>query len=159
MSRGNHQRFRRRLEQQLRADVELLVAACRTKLCAYETLARSRGELNSEPETWALELPADLLATLTGTAPSSSARTPAPPRSAAPALRSRAGALTLRRAVDQALRQVGETFDRNDLCRELGFEPPRSSLHRVLLDLEREKAIATARIGHGRTPARYRKLP
>ena len=58
MTSRDHERFRRQLEEQLRADAQLLYAAYCAKLRAYETLHRLQGELGDlDPR---LLLPADL---------------------------------------------------------------------------------------------------
>jgi hypothetical protein len=49
MSTADYERYRRRLEEQLRADVQLLYQAYLSKLRAYETVSRTRGELDLEP--------------------------------------------------------------------------------------------------------------
>jgi hypothetical protein len=45
MTPDDYDRFRQQLEAQLRSDVELIYEAYRTKLRAYETVLRARGEL------------------------------------------------------------------------------------------------------------------
>lgn len=163
MPPSEYERFRQRLEQQLRTDVELLFEAYRTKLRAFETVARARGELDprADPRP-ALEIPANLLpapqAAPTGAAPSpapAAASPPAPAPGTAP--RPRAVAYEVQDAVEDALLRVGEVFDRRDLCRAMGFEPRRSTLFRVLTDLQLQGVIAIHEIGAGRTLTRYRK--
>lgn len=167
MPPGDYERYRQRLEQQLRADVGLLVEAYRAKLRAYETVARSRGELEGagpwpEAEVSNLLPPAGSgLAEAPGLAPP-----PAPaaadnrPAAATPppAGTKRRAAFEVFDAVDEALLQVGEVFDRSDLCRVLGFEPSRGTLHRILRELEAEGRVAVAKFGSGRRSSRYRKL-
>jgi len=161
----DYDRFRQRLEQQLRADVELIFEAYQTKLRAFETVARARGELEEGASQPPLARPARLLEL--GPAPSApevaqpaegQAAPPAPPDAApAPAKRPRSYAYEVYDAVEKALAQVGDVFDRHDLCRVLGYVPSRATLHRVLAELEDAGAIAVQEIGIGSRAARYRK--
>ena len=59
--------------------------------------------------------------------------------------------------VQAALAQVPEVFDRNDLVRALGYEPERSSLHRVLEKLVNEGVLVLDSYSAGKIPAKYRK--
>lgn len=154
---SDYDRYRQRLEQQLRADVELLFEAYRAKLRAYETVARSRGEIGSGEDPWpALDLPANLLPPAPGAAlPPAGAPAPAP--ASAPRGRRRAEALTVREAIDEALLKVGETFDRRDLIRALGFTPHRSTFHRTMIDLVYEGTLEITQRGAGTIPSVYRK--
>lgn len=63
----------------------------------------------------------------------------------------------LREDVETVLAQVPEVFDRNDLLRALGYEPERSSLHRVLDRLVNEGVLILDSYGAGKIPAKYRK--
>ena len=81
------------------------------------------------------------------------AESPAP----APAQRQRRGAWALYYEVRDALDQVGPEFVRADICRVLGYEPERSSLHRALLELQREGMIKLVEPGSGRVPSRWAK--
>src|SRR5215208_6067659 len=174
MPSSDYERFRRRLEQQLRADVELLVAAYRAKLNAFETVARTRGELGAGlddlPDPPALALPANLLPGLPGP-PAPVAREALPPGGAAPqpampAPAPQAASSQPRRrpayevpdAVDEALLRVADEFDHNDLYRAMGFKPKRSTLYRILQELERTGTIEIFKLGAARTPTRYRKV-
>src|SRR5262249_11104739 len=114
MPTGEYERYRQQLDAQLRADVELVYEAYRAKLRAYETVARARGE-DFEPLP-AADLP-------TGLRPS-----PAP---AAPARRTKSRAHQVWDSVLAAIETLPEQFDKFDLVKALGFEPRRSTLHRV----------------------------
>lgn len=58
-----------------------------------------------------------------------------------------------------ALGQMPEVFDKEDLLRVLPMKPHRSTLYRVLDDLEyKHKLIVLAQRGSGSTPTRYRKV-
>lgn len=152
---SERERYRGQLEQQLRADVELLVAAYRAKLRAYDTLAGLGGGL---PEAVSWPPPEVSLGPLTaaGLAPSPHAAQPVPAAAAEP--RKRYKPWEIQNAVHQALGRVGELFDKDDLARAMGFTPHRASLHRILLELETNGAITVARRGMGQTPTQYRKL-
>lgn len=63
----------------------------------------------------------------------------------------------LKEDVEAALAQMPEVFDRNDLLRALGYEPERSSLHRVLATLVKKGALVLDSYGAGKIPAKYRK--
>jgi hypothetical protein len=173
MPPGDYERYRKRLEQQLRADVGLLVEAYRAKLRAYETVARTRGELEVAGPWPEVEVSNLLPAAGSGPAePPGLALAPAPapgeggpitaPAAAAPAPRpepkKRRSPFELSDAVEAALVQVGEEFDRRELCRALGFEPSRATLYRILQELEHEGRIAVVEHGTGTIGNRYRKL-
>lgn len=165
MPSTDYERFRQRLERQLRADVELIFEAYQAKLRAFETVARARGELEEGASPPPLSRPARLLEL--GPAPSAPAVaepaegqvTPPSAPSAAPAAskRPRHYAYEVYDAVEKALAQVGDVFDRHDLCRVLGFVPSRATLHRVLVELEEAGAIALQEVGVGSRASRYRK--
>lgn len=53
---------------------------------------------------------------------------------------------------------VPEVFDRNDVCRALGYEPDRGSLYRVIQELMREGSLTIQRKGSGKATTRYRKI-
>jgi hypothetical protein len=59
--------------------------------------------------------------------------------------------------VRNALAEIPETFDRNDICRVLGYEPDRGSLYRTLLELENDGILSVQHRGAGRMPTRYRR--
>ncbi len=61
--------------------------------------------------------------------------------------------------VEAALARLPEVFDRHDLLRALGYEPDRSSLHRILARLVREGVLVLDSKGAGKIPAKYRKTP
>lgn len=166
MPLGDFERYRERLERQLRADVGLLVEAYRAKLRAYETVARTRGELDGAGPWPALEVsnllpaapsgPAEVPGLAPAPAPGDGrlAAAPAPP----PESPKRRSPFEVVEAVEAALSQVGEVFDRRELCRALGFEPNRATLYRILQELEHEGRIAVVEYGSGTIGHRYRKV-
>lgn len=158
--------FRLQLEEQLRRDAELLYQAHLVRLRAYDIVAQAQGELAGPRR----ELPPPILHALLE-APAGAAALPAPaapigppPPAAppAPALRRkqpRTPVNQLHDTVVEALGQLGEVFDKNELCEALGFQLRRASLHDVLRDLLWCGELTLEQRGHGRVPARYRRKP
>jgi hypothetical protein len=142
MTRDEYERHKRRLEEELRAGVELLEAAYRYQLRALELVWAA-----TDGDGAAIPPPVVLPATLEPGAPPPAA----PPRPG----RRRAGELL--EAVRAALAQVPEAFDRNDVCEALGYDPGRGSLYRVLQDLEEEGALIVQSLGGGKVPTTYKK--
>jgi hypothetical protein len=60
--------------------------------------------------------------------------------------------------IEAVLEQVGDVFHKSDLCRALGYEPPRTSLYRALSQLERAGIIKLESPGMGRSAGLYRKV-
>jgi len=60
-------------------------------------------------------------------------------------------------AVRTALGQLPETFNRNDVCAALGYNPDRGSLYRVLQELQAEGSLTMKRRGDGNVPTIYKK--
>lgn len=144
MPQDDYERYRKRLEAQLHADIGLLYDAFHAKLRAYETVMLSRkGELAPEPAESAPEVsPAPAPATLA----LPPARQPmAEPDSVIDALR-------------EALPRLPEEFDKFDLLPALGFEPRRSTFYAALNQLVREGAIEQVREAGGKRAAVYRKV-
>lgn len=138
--------LRLRLEEQLRADVELLYEAHRVKLRAFETVLRAQSDVGSTVEAEVIRPPRALEAAV------EPAREPA---RQAP----RRKAWSVLDAVEEALEQVPELFDKNDLHRVIGQVPSRATLARALEMLIRDGRIRVEQEGTGRQPALYRKLP
>ena len=152
MPPSDYEIYRQRLEEQLRTDVELLYEAYRAKLRAYETVLRTRAEIGSGP--WP---PPDLPLSLPP-APGPQETPPAPAAPATPPQRQRSRAYSVLDAVEDAVGKMGELFDRYDLVRELGFEPKKSTLHRILSDLTVAGVLAVHEVGVGKRPTRFRKV-
>jgi hypothetical protein len=139
MTREDYERQKRLLEEHLRAGVELLEAAFRHQLRALDLVwAATGGEPVAVPRI--PEIPALPIAPV-----------PAPPPPA------RRRAWQLYEEVGAALRNVPEVFDRNDLCRALGYEPDRASLYRTLEFLVQEGTLDVQSAGTGNHPKRYRR--
>ncbi len=132
MTREHYDQRRRQLDAELRAGIVLLESAHRLQVHALD-LAWSM--LSQEP-----------------LAPAAS---PAKPPEQAPAKRRPNNLLE---DLGAAVARLPEAFDRNDICRELGYQPERSMLYRALQDLVAQGSIAIFQGGEGRTPTRYRRL-
>lgn len=129
MTQNEYEQRKRRLEEDLRSGIELLQAAYQTQLRALELvrMGSSAGPAASLPQ------------------PSSQ-----PPRPR----RSHGETYANVRAV---LPQLPEVFDRNDVCRALGHEPDRATLHRSFMDLVREGILRIEAPGLGRNATKYRR--
>ena len=157
MNRAEYQRLRRQIDEELRAGIDMLQAGYRAKVEALDALW---GEPPSE------EVPANEPETSAPPAPESSVSlSPEPsvppiPEPAAPPAKPR----SVRRLdgeveddVRAALDRLGDVFHKSDLCRALGYEPPRTSLYRALATLQREGIIELESPGGGRRANLYRK--
>jgi hypothetical protein len=82
----------------------------------------------------------------------------APPRAAQrPPKRPKAQDYSVYNAIIDALDQLGEVFDKNDLFRVLGFQPKKSNLSDALFELMKNKVIEVEWYGLGNKPTRYRR--
>ena len=141
MNRAEYQRLRRQLDEELRAGIEMLRAGHRAKVEALE-------ELWDEPS---VEIPASRLpeaAPAAGAEPVPAARQP-------PAGRRTPG--EIRAEVEAAMAKLGEVFEKGDLCRAMGYEPRRSSLHRVIEEMLADGVLEVESVGAGRRGSRYRQ--
>ncbi len=144
MTHDEYEQRKRRLEEELRAGVELLETAHRHQLRALQLVWAATG----------MEIPPPVVAPAAAavyTAPA-----PAAPTEVTPA-RARRGPWELHNDVVDALDVVPEVFDRNDVCRVIGYEPDRGSLYRTFLDLKEEGTLVIQKRGSGRSPTLYRK--
>jgi hypothetical protein len=143
MTRGEYERHKQRLEEELRAGMEMLTAAHHHQLRALEMVWAATGK-----EGAAIPPPVVMPATPGFVA--------APPPATPPqSKRHKAGELF--EAVRSALAQVPESFNRNDVCAALGYNPDRSSLYRVLQDLQAEGTLVMKSRGDGNVPTVYKK--
>ena len=140
MNQAEYQRRRRQLDEELRAGIEMLQEGHRTKVEALDSLWLRVAE--ETPESPPIP-----------SAPS--APEPASPVPPAPQERREAGGL--REDVEAALAEVGDEFEKRDICRALGYTPKRTSLHRTLWDLQGEGLIELLHPGSGGRATRYRK--
>ncbi|HEX4964750.1 MAG TPA: hypothetical protein VF173_28315 [Thermoanaerobaculia bacterium] len=141
MTREQYEEQKRRLAEQHRSLMEMVDAAYQTQLQALDMVWRMMSG----------EDPADPRPTL---AP------PAPPRAAAPAppVRRRRRAGELNQEVLAILPRLPERFAFSDVCRALGYDPDRGSLHRTLQELKDLGYVAVHSSGTGTQPTRYRNL-
>ena len=141
MNRAEYQRLRRQLDEELRAGIEMLRTGHRAKVEALEALW-------DEP---AVEVPASRPA---GTAP---ALREEPVPAAPPPPEGRRTPGEIRAEVEAALAKLREVFEKGDLCRAMGYEPHRSSLHRVIEEMLGDGVLEVESVGAGRRATRYRQ--
>ena len=147
MRHEEYERRRRALEAQFREDLELLRAGYQAKLRALEMLwLAPPGE--ALPQAVAVSETLRLSETL---ASSETVTPPEPPKEI------RRG--QVREEIEAAFAELPEEFDRRDVIRVLGYEPPRATLFRVLEQLVVDKWISVAWYSIGRSSTRYAKLP
>ena len=137
MDLAEYQRLRRQLDDELRAGIEMLQAGYQAKVAALGEFWAPQAEAPAQPA-----------------APAPPPSAPAAPEE--PVQRLEPGELLA--DIELALAKVGEVFRKNDLCAALGYEPQRSTLHRVLAELQRDGAIQIDHPGSGRRATRYRKI-
>jgi hypothetical protein len=132
MTRDEYERRKRRLEEQHREGVALLEAAYRQQLRALELVWMTNEEVLPAPPPEA----------------------PAPPPPSPPPRRP---AWALIEDLERVLPGLPETFDRNDVCRAIGYEPDRGTLFRILQDLVVDGVLVLQQRGSGKHPSVYRK--
>src|SRR5436305_6938881 len=147
MRHEEYERRRRALEAQFREDLELLRAGYQAKLRALEMLWLA-------PPGEALRQAAAVSETLRLSETLASSETVTPPE---PPKEIRRG--QVREEIEAAFAELPEEFDRRDVIRVLGYEPPRATLFRVLEQLVVDKWISVAWYSSGRSSTRYAKLP
>lgn len=140
MTRDEYERRRQHLDGELKAGIEALETAHRLQVRALDL-------------TWMML--------------SQESVAPAPPPTRAPAAAAAqepAAALTVEpkdeHLPEDFMAVIGrcpDVFDRNDICRELGFKPDRSALYRALQSLVEDGSLTVLERGEGRTPTRYAK--
>lgn len=136
MTREEYEERRRAFEEQHRADVALMNAAQEARIRSLDRL-------------WQEELDRS------GAAPDASPA-PAQPAPAPKPMRERYSVVN---DLDDALPELPEIFERRDVIRALGYEPPRTTLYHALAQLQKEGAIAIETLSGGGARVRYRKLP
>lgn len=135
MTREEYEERRSALEEQYRADVAMLAAAHEIRLRSLERLWREgdAGELEAAgPEPSAVASP--------------------------PAAKPKTEPNSVLNDLDDALDELPEVFDRDDILRALGYVPPRTTLLRALRTLMGEGTIAAVGVSSGGVKTRYRKL-
>ncbi len=129
MTREEYEASKARIEEHLRAGVELLQAACRQQMEALELVWGGGAEAPAE------NVPAPV------------AETPAPRR--------RAGELY--GEIRDAISNLPEVFHRGHVCDQLGYLSDRSSVYRILQELAAEGFLAVQTTGDNRRPTLYRR--
>jgi hypothetical protein len=135
MTRDEYERRKQRIEEQLRAGIELMESAYRAQIRALDLVWMVQAEEDSE------------------TPRSAPAREPLP---AADKPRRRR-APEVDDDVRAAFASLPEKFTRRDVCEALGYEPDRGALYRVLQDLTRSGALRVESSGAGQRATTYRK--
>jgi hypothetical protein len=154
MRHSEYEQRRRALETQFREDVELLRAGYQAKLRALEMLWMASPETRRLSETLDSSETQEVSETVSSPEAPEPAQEPAPP---AQEPESRRG--MVREEIEAAFEALPEEFDRQDLIRVLGYEPPRATLFRVLNQLVAEGWLSIASYSIGRSSTRYSKLP
>jgi hypothetical protein len=152
MPSEHFERYRKRLEDQLRTDMGLLYEAYLAKLRAFQAVERLRG--NAEGLENAGVDPLTLAEFSPYLPPVPTAAVPMAAPAAAPP---RSEPLEVAEAVEAALSRLPEEFDRFDVLAALDFEPGRSTLYAVLNTLVLKGVLTIVREAGGKRPALYRK--
>jgi hypothetical protein len=150
LNRAEYQRLRRQLDEELRIGMEMIQAGYRAKVEALDALWEE--PLSEEVPASEPELPAPL---------PPEPITPSPPEPAVPAAEPKSARRRdgeIQADLEAALEQVGDVFLASDLCRALGYKPPRTSLYRALATLQREGIVKLESPGEGRRASLYRKV-
>lgn len=140
MNDDEYERRKRALEEMYQADLLMVRAAHETRLRCLEAL-RLAAAPNGLPESRPASPPP-----------------PAPAPRTAPTRPARNQNPDLKEAILAALPALPEVFTKQDVVRAIGFTPSRSSLQRVLMDLDAQKVIRFEKISDGRNPTTYRKV-
>lgn len=153
MTRKEYEERRRALEAQLQADVALIQAAHETRIRSLDRLWQVAAEGEGD-----LAVPA---ASGNGALPAAAVRPAVSAASApgAPARRKMRERGEVLSALEEALPQLPEVFDKRDIARILGWEPAHATLYRALRQLVDEQAIVMESYSLSGTTNAFRKLP
>lgn len=139
MTRDEYERRKRRLEEQLRAGVELLESAYQAQVRALDLVWMLQAEERGEEVAW-------------------SAPAPVKPEPAQPPDRPRRrSAPEVEADVRAAFERLPERFTRRDVCEVLGYEPDRAALYRILQALTQEGIARVESAGEGQRATVYCK--
>jgi CRP-like cAMP-binding protein len=147
MTREQYEQRKRRLEEQLRAGIQLLESACQAQVRALDLV-------------WMLQ------AEESGAGVEHAVSSPAAPSPSAPAAQERPLArpqphgqrtLTARDEIYSSFYRLPETFTRHDVCKMLGHEPDRGTLFRILQEMVGRGYIRVAERGAGQRATVYAK--
>lgn len=155
MNDDEYERRRRALEEMYQADLLMVRAAHETRLRCLDTLRQAQGAPAAQ-ENGAAGAVENHPSKDDPTAPP----LPSPPRPApaAPPKSARPRNPDLRTAIEEALPGLPEVFTKEDVVRAIGFTPSRSSLQRVLMDLDTKQIIRFGELSNGWHPTTYRKV-
>lgn len=135
MTRDEYERRKQRIEEQLRAGIELMESAYRAQIRALDLVWMVQAEEDAEAP------------------PASPARESLPP----PDKPRRRSAPEVDDDVREAFASLPETFTRRDVCEALGYEPDRGALYRSLQLLTRSGDLRIETPGGGQRATIYRK--
>ena len=135
MTRSEYERRKQRIEEQLRAGIELMESAYRAQIRALDLVWMVQAEEDAEAP-----LPPPAQEPL---------RPPDKPR--------RRSAPEVDADVREAFARLPETFTRRDVCEALGYEPDRGALYQSLQLLTRSGALRVESPGRGQRATIYRK--
>ena len=135
MTRNEYERRKQRIEEQLRAGIELMESAYRAQIRALDLVWMVQAEEDTE-------------------APRSSPERESLP---APDKPRRRRAPEVDADVHAAFASLPQTFTRRDVCEALGYEPDRGALYRSLELLTRSGALRVETRGGGQRATVYRK--
>lgn len=147
MTREQYEQRKRRLEEQLRAGIQLLESAYQAQVRALDLVWMLQAEESGAGAEVAVSSRA---------APG--AHVPAPQER--PLARSQPHGertSTARGEIYSSFYRLPETFTRNDVCKVLGFEPDRGTLFRILRELTDQGYIRIAARGRGQRATVYEK--
>ena len=149
MTREQYEHHKRRLEEQLRAGIQLLELAHQAQTRALDLVWMLQAE---EVAAGPKEAPAYVSPQ---PAPVPAPRRQGPLPAQKPPRRRSLGELEV--DVRAALPRLPYHFTRGDVCAALGYEPDRGSLYRILQELAQEGTIHTESVGLGRNATVYRR--
>lgn len=140
MTRNEYEQRKQRLEQQLRAGIELLESAYRAQGRALDLV-------------WMLQAE-EAVAGPVLDAPTPAKQEPLP-----------AANVPRRRRPDEVIADLNETFwrlpktfTRGDVCEALGYEPERGGLYRILQGMVKDGLVRVESLGEGKRATVYRKI-
>ncbi len=141
MTHNQYELHKRRLEEQLRAGIQLMETAYQAQIRALELVWMLQVDAGGELEALVSPEPAP-------------AASPAKQEIPSPRRRSIG---ELERDVRAALPLLPEEFTRRDICDAVGYEPDRGSLFRILKELVQDGSTRVEFVGTGQIPTVYRK--
>lgn len=150
MTRDEYEGRKRRIEEQHRFGTELLEAARQQQLRALDLVWMTTAEGAFGPGGFQ-PLPPEPSLFLTA-APVAVASVAAPARRVGRPLEDHVAELVA------ILPSLPELFDRDDVCRALGYEPKRSVLFRVYERLVEQGVLKKVTRGEGRAPSQYKRV-